>query len=131
MSDKVELNQRVARRIFEFREASGWTQADLAKAVGGTRGQVYRMETNQQPLKLPDLEKYCAVMNIAPSQLLAEVEPVIEPRPIPEPEQPKRANYDLSRNALACARAIDQGDFESALNLLAAEMRARKGADGL
>lgn len=67
----MTAGELVARRVRELRRGRGWTQVDLAEALGWGRMSVVRLETGERSATVDDLVQLAAVLNVAPIQLVA------------------------------------------------------------
>lgn len=66
----VEANRVTAARIRRRREARGWSQADLARAVGLDHSAVSRLESGDRTPRLETLAAIAAAFGCRPSDLL-------------------------------------------------------------
>jgi transcriptional regulator with XRE-family HTH domain len=57
-------------KVEQMRTLLGWTQLDLSKRVGLTRGSIANIETGRQRVLLADVEKFALAFNVAPKILL-------------------------------------------------------------
>lgn len=57
-------------RVETMRNVLGWSQQDLAKKVGLTRGSIANLETGRQRILLHDVDKFAAAFNCEPKVLL-------------------------------------------------------------
>jgi transcriptional regulator with XRE-family HTH domain len=62
--------RQLGAKIEQLRTMLGWTQIDLAKKVGLTRGSIANIELGRQRILLHDIEKFCKAFNIEPKVLL-------------------------------------------------------------
>jgi transcriptional regulator with XRE-family HTH domain len=62
--------ERVAERIQHLRKRRGWTQAQLAKEAGLSRGYLARLETARQDPTLTTLEALAKALRVKVSRLL-------------------------------------------------------------
>ena len=90
------LGVRMMLRIGEAREARGWTQAQLAQAIGTTQQTVQRWESGQTDPKITQVEAISNALGITMSFLLG----IDEPRKVDSPTL-------LERELLAKFRAMD------------------------
>jgi transcriptional regulator with XRE-family HTH domain len=67
------LEARVAAKVRRLREDRGWTQEQLATALGKKSGiTVWGLENGRRHINLADLEALAALFEIAPEDFLAE-----------------------------------------------------------
>ena len=59
----------VGRRIMELRTALNWTQADLARAVGGTQSYVSRLENGEHQPTGRTIKKFADALGVEPGDL--------------------------------------------------------------
>lgn len=57
-------------KIEQTRTVLGWSQQDLAKRVGLTRGSIANIEAGKQRILLHDIEKFATAFNMLPKVLL-------------------------------------------------------------
>ena len=57
-------------KVEQTRTVLGWSQADLAKKVGLTRGSIANIETGRQRVLLHDVESFAMAFNMEPKALL-------------------------------------------------------------
>jgi len=57
-------------KVEQLRVALGWTQQDLAKKVGLSRGSIANIETGRQRLLLHDVDKFAKAFGAEPKALL-------------------------------------------------------------
>lgn len=57
-------------KIEQLRTTLGWTQHDLAKKTGLTRGSIANIETGRQRILLHDVEAFATAFNVTPKLLL-------------------------------------------------------------
>jgi transcriptional regulator with XRE-family HTH domain len=62
--------ERVAKRLQQLRQRRGWTQAQLAKKAGISRGYLARLETARQDPALTTLEALAKALRVKVSRLL-------------------------------------------------------------
>lgn len=67
----IELVYRqFGMKVEQIRSALGWTQDDLAKKTGLSRGSIANLETGKQRILLADVERFASAFNTSPKQLL-------------------------------------------------------------
>lgn len=57
-------------KVEQLRSTLGWTQDDLAKKVGLTRGSIANIETGRQRILLHDVEIFAKAFQVEPKLLL-------------------------------------------------------------
>jgi len=60
--EQENLEREIARQILRLRQAQGWTQAQLAEALGTKQSVVARLESGSHRPSLSTLEKICQVL---------------------------------------------------------------------
>ena len=69
-----KMNEPVYRaigaRIEQMRNALGWTQDDLSKKVGLSRGSIANIETGRQRILLHDVETIAGAFGSTPKHLM-------------------------------------------------------------
>lgn len=66
----MDLEQAVAARIRELRTHRGLTQAELARRMGITEGNVSRLETGGRAPSLRTIARVAAALGVEPAELL-------------------------------------------------------------
>lgn len=94
-------------KIMEAREARGWTQAQLAQAIGTTQQTVQRWESGQTDPKISQVEAVSKALGITMSFLLG----MDEPKQAQPPEEQRLAWLYRSMNAEGRARLMEQAEF--------------------
>lgn len=98
-------------RISEAREARGWTQTQLAQAIGTTQQTVQRWESGQVDPKISQVEAVSNALGITMSFLLGVDEPK---RPEINPEDTELLSLFHSMSAQGRANLIEQAEFLAA-----------------
>lgn len=74
MTKQTKLIEPVYRqfgaKVESLRTVLGWSQLDLSKKVGLTRGSIANIETGRQRVLLADVERFAAAFQTAPKQLM-------------------------------------------------------------
>ena len=71
--ERFQLRYRFVAAMVAARQARGWTQAQLAEAVGTTQSAIARLEGGDQDPRLSTVGSICAVLDIPWS--VGETEP--------------------------------------------------------
>lgn len=98
-------------RISEAREARGWTQTQLAQAIGTTQQTVQRWESGQVDPKISQVEAVSNALGITMSFLLGVDEPK---RPEMSAEDTELLELFHSMSAQGRANLIEQAEFLAA-----------------
>ncbi len=67
---KSELNKRIGQRIVEIREKKGWSQSDLARALGKDRQAVEKLENGRVNPTLYSLFEVAKALEVSLSSLI-------------------------------------------------------------
>jgi putative transcriptional regulator len=63
MESELDMSEKITNRVKELRSELGWTQQELAKAVGVSRQSVNSIERNRYVPSLPLALKFAAVFD--------------------------------------------------------------------
>lgn len=94
MSNPEPVRKFPPNKVREFRDAKGWTQAQLAEAAGLSTKYIGNLENQVRGLNAKNLKKLCPVLNATPGELMdykpeREMELLLEAwREIPEGKRP-------------------------------------------
>ncbi len=66
----MKIVKRVGRNIRHYRDARGWTQAELAERVGTGRIYVAQLEAGSKQCSLEMLERIAKALRVKPAELL-------------------------------------------------------------
>jgi putative transcriptional regulator len=61
MESELDMSERITNRVKELRSERGWTQQDLAQAVGVSRQSINSIERNRYVPSLPLALKFAEV----------------------------------------------------------------------
>lgn len=78
----VEREVNVGERLFLYRDATGWSQAEVAKRAGISRTSVVLTETGETRPRLPTLRRLARAFGVSVEEFLSNREP--NPRPLVE-----------------------------------------------
>lgn len=74
MAKPIEpIYRLMGAKIEQLRNVLGWSQEDLAKKVGLTRGSIANIEAGKQRILLHDVERFCTAFQTSPRNLLRGV----------------------------------------------------------
>lgn len=102
-----DLLRRTGYRVAEARRARGFSQEQLAEAIGIQPVTLSRLETGHRALTLTKLEKISSALNVALSALLDDTQP------LPDPEL--RADQ---LEVLRLWESLDEGGKDAVLRVL-------------
>jgi transcriptional regulator with XRE-family HTH domain len=88
------VQKQIGTRVRLLRLAEGWTQADLARRTGVSKGTIERLE-REANVTLPRLLRVAAALGVLDS--FTRLFPAPEPRSIEEMIQPKRVRARRKR----------------------------------
>lgn len=70
-------------RLRQMRKARGLTQAQLGEVIGKSAPTIYRLESDLEPITLPDLRKLAAFFGVSVAVLIEDE--ALETPPVPAP----------------------------------------------
>ncbi|RZJ42411.1 MAG: XRE family transcriptional regulator [Brevundimonas sp.] len=98
MDDRIADNLRIGKAIRDARSAVGWTQTDLARALGVTFQQVQKYEHGLNRVAVTTLLRILAVLNVTPARFFDAMDRLADfprDRPVLDPQfEELRADYD-------------------------------------
>ena len=69
------MNKTLGEKVKFYREAKGWTQAELAEAIGRDQSYVSKLEKGQTQSSIPTLRKIAAALGCPVAALLDDEKP--------------------------------------------------------
>lgn len=72
IDDKLILSERISKNILSFRRSAGWSQTDLARAIGVTNPSMSLLEKGERLPSLIIARQLAAIFNMTIDELMGD-----------------------------------------------------------